>query len=240
MLWTRTNLLSSRLRAFTLIELLVVVAIIAILAAMLLPTLGRAKEKAKRTKCVSNLRQLGVACQMYGNENREKLPVVSYSYWPWDVDPKAIDALTSMGFQRNILFCPSFEEFNTDQIWNFAMPVFRVIGTTLTFKGISIAPTNWNERMTPSVITTPYTNYLPSPSDRELTADVTISMGRQNFTQVPCDWIFNGIRRNARSAHVTSTLPDGCNIGFLDGHVAWRKFNKMTIRNQLSSPSFWY
>lgn len=62
-------------KAFTLIELLVVIAIIAILAALLLPVLGRAKEKGRQVGCINNLRQLQLGWRMYVDDNSEALPL---------------------------------------------------------------------------------------------------------------------------------------------------------------------
>src|SRR5438128_445993 len=81
---SRPCLLPSKPAAFTLIELLVVIAIIAILAAMLLPTLARAKDKAVRAQCQNNVKQITLGMHMYINDFREFLPEANWnSPWTW-------------------------------------------------------------------------------------------------------------------------------------------------------------
>src|SRR5258707_4566767 len=75
----QTPLLRRVNSAFTLIDLLVVIAIIAILAAILFPVFGRARENARRSSCQSNEKQLGVAFAQYTQDYDEKFPMSCYS-----------------------------------------------------------------------------------------------------------------------------------------------------------------
>ena len=98
-----------KLRAggFTLIELLVVIAIIAILAAILFPVFARARESARKTNCVSNLRQLGLALHMYAQDWDERLPLDKYMGNSDERLWRLVRPIYPYVKNKNIFYCPS-------------------------------------------------------------------------------------------------------------------------------------
>jgi prepilin-type N-terminal cleavage/methylation domain-containing protein/prepilin-type processing-associated H-X9-DG protein len=114
--------------AFTLIELLVVMGIIALLAALLLPVLSRAKEAGRSTACISNLHQIGIALQIYVDASNNRLPVMRDR--SMDTNAPATNGLPSVDVvlkselgNTNVLRCPSdfegiFELTGSSYSWN--------------------------------------------------------------------------------------------------------------------------
>ena len=103
-------------KAFTLIELLVVIAIIAILAAILFPVFGRARENARRTSCVNNMKQLGLGVSMYAQDNDGRYPMSSgLQRWPNYIFPYVKS--------RQLFVCPSVSDAQTrGQTWSTSDP----------------------------------------------------------------------------------------------------------------------
>ena len=109
--------------AFTLIELLVVIAIIAILAAILFPVFARAREKARQTSCLSNIKQIVLAFMMYAEDYDETMPMGVYpdwtTYWDTKVDwggnvigDKLITPYTK---NQQLAACPSMKGYSADR-----------------------------------------------------------------------------------------------------------------------------
>ena len=226
-------------------------AVIAILAALILPSIAGAKERARRVQCMNNLRQFNLGLIMYGHDNNDRMPDMSGGHWAWDLPISVSDALDTRTITRAIMYDPGFPEMNQDGLWNFGFdPVhpYRVIGFAMTFPGTaSVSETNWNRSINPQPI--PYGDITlppPSPSDRVLVAGAVISERGENDPAQRTTYKYSGIMGAFtplphRCAHLVKGIPAGDNVATLDGAARWRKFADMVPRTEdRISPTFWW
>jgi prepilin-type N-terminal cleavage/methylation domain-containing protein len=223
-------------RAFTLLELLIVIAIIAVLAGLLVPALGRAKESARRIKCMNNLRTLGQIAHFYALDNEDRLPnryspnLTVSGTGPF-VSVSVFGNYLSQALIRDIQYCPSNKDAAL-QVENIASSGGYNAGigpapyvSTLPYS-IRVDPTNINWTITPRAIQTENGSILPSASDRPLLADVTVSMGGNSTTFLPI--LFKGKLHPNHQA--TQGVAIGGNVNYLDGHTEFLKVHRMSVR----------
>lgn len=252
-------------RAFTLIELLVVIAIIAILAALLLPVLGKAKAKAVRVQCLANLHQTLVAINIYAGQNDDLLPLESGGNWAWDLVDSAAQIMLKSGITKKTFYCPGTaprfgdvqnwagtDGSGAGSLWNFGNPNFHVVGYCLIFTQPQLITTNQNKTLQPEHIVsnsraTGIYDIIVPISDRTLVADATISQNNQMTTgspQTPSNGnnytdVVGGYPIHHLSPHLNGSVPAGGNVGFKDAHAEWRLFQDMQPRTS-SGPYFWW
>jgi prepilin-type N-terminal cleavage/methylation domain-containing protein len=240
---------SQERRAFTLIELLVVIAIIAILAALLLPALSRAKQTALRINCTSNLKQWGIALNLYAGDFNNSFPDLNSTH---PAGAGALD-LAWVPFSFNITF------FGPYLYKNSAM------GTSRAANDVRYCPTEVFHRYYEQYPPTGYGtnlmgyNYLPG-------RDASQGLDLNNYAGGAGGWVtnrtkFGGSYRKApmvtdilqynpnggtwyytalqykcpMSAHFNNGgIPSGGNFLYEDGSVSWKKFNWL---NRFTDPT---
>lgn len=249
-------------KAFTLIELLVVIAIIALLMSILMPALNRVKEQARRSSCLSRIRQQLLSLNIYAGENNTKLPLPRQAfYWLQDVDVSTVNFLLDNGMTREMFYCPSnytHQKYN-DMFWtymnnswdasiqrftderNYVCSGYCFILDTRDSNRNDITRYETDSMKKQWVRTTqdsqPAAREVVVDSIMGVTTNAANSKYGRNFARV-AGGIYGSQGVYDTTSHLKNEFePTGGNVGFLDLHGSWRAFDP-EMNNGVAVPRY--
>jgi prepilin-type N-terminal cleavage/methylation domain-containing protein len=215
---------------FTLIELLVVIAIIAILAALLLPALASAKERARRIRCLNNLKQIGVGLNIYAGDNNERLFTPRKAGSNYNLHALNDDSATE---SKSVNLDPTRTNFPS--IW-----VCPELNGGLASLNTAPTPPQWQ-------IGYQYlggvTNWVNLQGTFTSLSPVRMSTAKPGWVLAAEDIVYLGDQSKWQPVHIRAktAFPDGGNQLQVDGSAHWVKVENMyEITTYSTSTRLWY